>query len=259
MKKGFTMSGVIITISSKLCYFEAMKQEGIFHRTQNGKKCAFTLAEVLITLGIIGIVAAMTMPILVGKYQKSVHINQMKKTYSVFSNAFLLAREDYGDPRYWDWGADTSRENLMRVVKTYILPYLSLDSKSEKKFNTIANDYWVRLKDGTTVVFDLDGCTNPDSCDPIQITAVYMTVSHKNKTSGYGWGDRDYSREDYMLVFNKNRQALTFFYWGDPTNRNSIRDHSLYGCNKNIAKNKRYNCAQLIFMDGWEIKEDYPW
>ena len=36
------------------------------------KKAAFTLAEVLITLGIIGIVAAMTMPMLIAKYQKLV-------------------------------------------------------------------------------------------------------------------------------------------------------------------------------------------
>lgn len=34
------------------------------------QKKAFTLAEVLITLGIIGVVAAMTLPTLVGEYQK---------------------------------------------------------------------------------------------------------------------------------------------------------------------------------------------
>ncbi len=35
-------------------------------------KNGFTLAEVLITLGIIGIVAAMTMPALIANYQKKV-------------------------------------------------------------------------------------------------------------------------------------------------------------------------------------------
>jgi len=34
------------------------------------KKCAFTLAEVLITLGIIGVVAAMTLPVVVSKYRQ---------------------------------------------------------------------------------------------------------------------------------------------------------------------------------------------
>ena len=39
---------------------------------KSSRKAAFTMAEVLITLGIIGIVAAMTLPSLIGKYQKQV-------------------------------------------------------------------------------------------------------------------------------------------------------------------------------------------
>ena len=39
-------------------------------------KQAFTLAEVLITLGIVGIVAAMTLPSLIQDYQISANINQ---------------------------------------------------------------------------------------------------------------------------------------------------------------------------------------
>lgn len=42
-------------------------------RNVNSSK-AFTLAEVLITLGIIGIVAALTIPALIGNYQKQVTI-----------------------------------------------------------------------------------------------------------------------------------------------------------------------------------------
>lgn len=43
------------------------------------QKKAFTLAEVLITLGIIGVVAAMTLPTLVGEYQKKQTATQLKK------------------------------------------------------------------------------------------------------------------------------------------------------------------------------------
>ncbi len=46
-------------------------------------KKAFTLAEVLITLGVIGVVAAMTMPSLVANYQKKVWVNQLKKLYQL--------------------------------------------------------------------------------------------------------------------------------------------------------------------------------
>ena len=38
-------------------------------------KFGFTLAEVLITLGIIGVVAALTLPSLVTNYQKQVTVN----------------------------------------------------------------------------------------------------------------------------------------------------------------------------------------
>ncbi len=51
------------------------------------RKFGFTLAEVLITLGIIGIVAAMTMPSLIHKYQEKVRIQQYKKAISLISQA----------------------------------------------------------------------------------------------------------------------------------------------------------------------------
>lgn len=60
------------------------------------KNYAFTLAEVLITLGIIGIVAAMTMPAIVAKYQRHVLLNQAKKVYSVLNNAFRSTEYDVG-------------------------------------------------------------------------------------------------------------------------------------------------------------------
>ena len=50
-------------------------------------KTAFTLAEVLITLGIIGVVAAMTLPALTANFQKMVLKNQFKKQYSQMQEA----------------------------------------------------------------------------------------------------------------------------------------------------------------------------
>ena len=50
----------------------------------------FTLAEVLITLGIIGVVAALTLPTLIANYQKQVYVNQLKKSVSSLSQGFAL-------------------------------------------------------------------------------------------------------------------------------------------------------------------------
>ncbi len=65
------------------------------------KKKAFTLAEVLITLGIIGIVAAMTLPTLVQKYKEKQRVTQLKKAYSILNQAFTMAVNDYGTPDNW--------------------------------------------------------------------------------------------------------------------------------------------------------------
>lgn len=58
------------------------------------KKAAFTLAEVLITLGIIGVVAAMTMPVLVAKYQHKALESAFKKTYSSLMQAMIYAEPE---------------------------------------------------------------------------------------------------------------------------------------------------------------------
>lgn len=56
----------------------------------------FTLAEVLITLGIIGVVAAMTLPSLVTEYKDKELITRTKKVYSNIQNAVLLSQKDMG-------------------------------------------------------------------------------------------------------------------------------------------------------------------
>ena len=64
-------------------------------------KKAFTLAEVLITLGIIGVVAAMTIPTLINAQQEKATITKLKKTYSVLQQALLSAQQEYGDVPSW--------------------------------------------------------------------------------------------------------------------------------------------------------------
>lgn len=59
-------------------------------------KKGFTLAEVLITLGIIGIVAGMTIPTLTQNIQDNEFKNKMRKEYSVISEAYQLLKTDNG-------------------------------------------------------------------------------------------------------------------------------------------------------------------
>ena len=74
------------------------------------KKAAFTLAEVLITLGIIGVVAALTLPTLIQNHQKQVYVTQLKKAYSTLNNAInnLAAQQGVTEWSQIDWGADSN-------------------------------------------------------------------------------------------------------------------------------------------------------
>lgn len=61
------------------------------------RKAAFTLAEVLIVLGIIGVVAEMTIPTLMNNVQNAQYKSGAKKAYSVAAQAVMQMSADYGD------------------------------------------------------------------------------------------------------------------------------------------------------------------
>ena len=59
-------------------------------------KKAFTLAEVLIVLGIVGIVAAITIPSLINAYNRKMLETRFKKTDAVITQAIKMASEELG-------------------------------------------------------------------------------------------------------------------------------------------------------------------
>ncbi len=136
---------------------------------------AFTLAEVLITLGIIGVVAAMTMPSLITAKQEKATISTIKKNYSIFANALLMAQNDNGE--LYTWGITKDADGL-NLVSSNLKPYLKIiedcgvGEKSDcapgdnGKFKDLtgrkrtedfsSNDYYsFRLNDGTAVAIQL--------------------------------------------------------------------------------------------------------
>lgn len=69
-----------------------------FSMNNGGKYQAFTLAEVLITLGIIGVVAALTIPTLIANYKKQSYVTGLKKAYSEYTQALMAVTADYDCP-----------------------------------------------------------------------------------------------------------------------------------------------------------------
>ena len=83
-------------------YSIIIKRHRKIRSTKTMKKKAFTLAEVLITLGIIGVIAAMTMPMINNKYRETKTVSKLTQTYSILQQAFQLAIKDESGPGSWN-------------------------------------------------------------------------------------------------------------------------------------------------------------
>ena len=153
-------------------------------------KVAFTLAEVLITLGIIGVVAALTLPSVINKYRSFVLEQQFKKSYSNLSQTIIDMKRDSGLEHLRDNYVhyDTNSGYDSTLVKAF---YDSFDShiapvdKLKKIYpvtnysgtGTSATDYgydWPKatiiLKDGSSVGRYVN---NGDSTDVLKPVKAY--------------------------------------------------------------------------------------
>lgn len=153
-------------------------------------KKGFTLSEVLITLGIIGVVAALTIPELITQYKAKRLHSQFLKSYSVIQQAFKQMGEDdvSTDPttydnrtfyktfmKYFNGATDCGFQGEKCASGTN---YTSFDGKdkdvgfSENKRYSIFDDGQFLLPDGTLIIVenmrpqlwvhvDLNGYKNP--------------------------------------------------------------------------------------------------
>ena len=87
------------------------------------KKSAFTLAEVLITLGIIGVVAALTLPSVINKYRSFVLEQQFKKSYSNLSQTIINMKRDTGIENlrdyYYGYNSSLGRHDTSLLGRFY--------------------------------------------------------------------------------------------------------------------------------------------
>ena len=151
----------------------------------------FTLAEVLITLGIIGVVASMTMPTLIAHYKEKVQITAMKKVYSEISQANQLLNAEYGGN--WtnecdDFDNACFRDMFatkLKVLKTCDKPveegcqaqstYLDGNDRDELT-NSGINDNWSSLI--TNSGYSLKFRFHFNGCKPNGVTGDYKWINY---------------------------------------------------------------------------------
>lgn len=98
------------------------------------KNKAFTLAEVLITLGIIGVVAALTLPSLIQKQNEKATVTALKKFYSTISQAYMMAKNEHGNISVWFVSTGLGLPENNQILIDNLKPYLKItkECKGEK-------------------------------------------------------------------------------------------------------------------------------
>ena len=159
------------------------------------KNRAFTLAEVLITLGIIGVVAAITLPNLMTAYKARVLRSQFMKSYSLIQQSYKMMEADgvstsptdydriSGDDssfktvfqRYFTGTTDCWYNKSAPCYNMTTYSYKCLDGKSSLTPHYF-DDGQFALKDGTLFMFE-----NPSSSNPSDYRAwVFVDINGIN-------------------------------------------------------------------------------
>ena len=116
----------------------------------NLKSAAFTLAEVLITLGIIGVVAALTLSMIIPNLEAKKTEAKLKKFYTVIAQATRQSEADNGD--WSNWGNSSTPKDF---YNTYYKNYLN--AVSEKYRN---GRLYLVLADGSCIYLRQNGESN---------------------------------------------------------------------------------------------------
>ena len=249
------------------------------------KRFGFTLAEVLITLGIIGVVAAMTIPTLVKNYQKTVWVNQLKKSVSTLEQGFQKALADDGVDSLLDsefvkrQGNESNQQYLERTFSKYF-KVTKVEDLGEDIWNSykalnggelgLDSVYGIYLEDGTMLLvymfgFDEDGIlsiintrTNTKSLGGKFNTSIFtdwgigIDINGNKKPNVMG---RDYFQfilaEDGHLYPEGGRDYAIWSWQKSITDTSNTR----YWKNSNDCSNSGYGfqCPGRIVESGWKM------
>lgn len=222
------------------------------------KKVGFTLAEVLITLGIIGVVAAMTIPTLITNHQKKQTATKLVKAISTLNQLIRLSENENGEFSTWEKLKDQEE-----FINKYIRPY----TKIMKTCNPIQNcgyktgTLWKYMNNSIGFYSDPNyGGRTPF----LGIDGIIYTFGYINTDLGEISGDNniiiiiDINGKDNPNQFGKD----IFFFLRDEVSNSIIPYGAELGhetIKQDCSKTGRgLYCSAWIRENGWAIPVDYP-
>ena len=191
------------------------------------ERFAFTLAEVLITLGIIGIVVALVLPGVIKGYQRKVMKTQFDRAVSVINQAVTRMQDDVGGDL---WSAYyQAYDQKGTELRNHFYSYMSGDLEKRKNSQDV-KPYYISLKGSSTTIHYCPPscCANPainslKSNDGIMYNACardnvinFSFDINGNDKGPNKWGvdlfDLDYTSANKLTNVNTNRYYCSAYY-----------------------------------------------
>ena len=220
------------------------------------KKFGFTLAEVLITLGVIGVVAAITMPTLIQNYRKKQVAVQLQKAYSEISQAIKLSEIDNGPLKDWNYQTAFNGENAADFTDKYLVPYLKIIKNCRNQAGCMNGDvYSLSGLKNTTYTNDSTSHIVLSSGNVVGVTlggtfaSLHVVINNKK--------DKIYMGKDVFFFAINGENSGNFTTAGANIDNEELKTDA-YGCNQVQSDGAGMSCSTVIMRNGWEIPDDYP-
>lgn len=172
------------------------------------KKSGFTLAEVLITLGIIGVVAAMTIPTLLNQTNDAEYKTGLKKAISSLNQAITMNVALEGTDFSSLNGGTTGDTNSIYYMFTHRMNVVSTVAGTNEILGDnfeVTGNYILFLSDGIAISFPTDaaGCTTAtqDGCHMV----VDVNGLKKPNTTSLATTTTGVIRDQFFLDFYNQR------------------------------------------------------
>ena len=235
---------------------------------------AFTLAEVLITLGVIGVVAAMTLPTLIQSHKRHVVETRLARFYTTINQAIQMSETVNGDKKYWDTlgsGFETDEEGNPDYTKPlalawfekYLKPYINYSKVLEFSNKNISGHVILYFNDGSVLVFSGSSWSfYPNAkkftlqIDENGLNSVAKTTSGVDHFS-FLFAPNNTGKK-YTYHFNKGVEPYMFAWDGTMDGGTGLKTNQDYGCKEDLPRHGRAYCTALIMLNGWKIPKDYP-
>lgn len=238
--------------------FTTMAYFSLLHHKFRINHAAFTLAEVLITIGIIGIVATITIPTLMTKYAKKRTETQLKAFYSKINQTLKMSAAENGDIDGLITQRTYSYDDQVEFLKQYIFPYMKILGYEECSPGAQIH-VCIDLIDGGLMTFSIDSNGGDIQYFPDANIGREKMIERKplKKTTRevFAFQFAKYNNRDKKEIKSSDFVEPYVFMW-DGT-KEGLTKKGTWACVKNCT-NCGY-CTKMIQMNDWRIPDDYPW